>query len=68
MLVWRRATIVSVTLLAATVGCAPIGEYLGARVMDLADCVKGNVGVGIGLTADVHLTDYMAPGVWQEKG
>ena len=63
MLVWRRATTVSVTLLVATVGCAPIGGYLGARAMDLADCVKGNVGVGIGLTADVHLTDFMAPGL-----
>lgn len=54
------------TLLTAvmlSVGCSSVGRYLGARAMDLADCVKGNVGAGIGLTVDAHVTDYIAPGV-----
>lgn len=46
-----------------SVGCSWVGSYLSARALDLADCVKGNVGAGIGLTVDAHVTDYIAPGI-----
>ncbi len=45
------------------VGCASLGRYFGARAMDLADCVKGNVGLGVGLTVDAKVTDYISPGL-----
>ena len=51
------------TLLPLASGCASMGGYLGARAMDLADCVKVNVGIGIGATLDVHVTDYVSPGL-----
>jgi hypothetical protein len=50
-------------LVLAAGSCAPVGGYFAARGLDLADCFKLSVGLGIGLAADVHVTDYMAPGL-----
>ena len=50
-------------LLPLAVGCTPLQRYFDARALDLADCAKANVGVGIGLTADAKATDVMAPGI-----
>ena len=50
-------------LLPLAVGCVPLQRYIAARGLDLTDCAKGNVGVGIGLTADAKVTDVMAPGI-----
>ncbi|GEM_PF-2712881 len=44
-------------------GCGAVGAWFRRRGLDLLDCVKANVGVGLGLEADARLTDWFAPGL-----
>lgn len=43
--------------------CGSVGEYFRHRGLDLMDCVKLNVGVGIGIAVDLRATDWFAPGL-----
>lgn len=45
--------------LVALCGC----DYLHDRANDLGDTVRLNVGAGIGLAVDAHLTDWISPGI-----
>ncbi len=51
------------SMLSALCGCEAMGRYAHDRMLDLVDCAKFNVGYGIGLAADLHVTDWFAPGI-----
>ena len=36
---------------------------MSARGLDFADMFKANAGIGLGLTFDVHISDYISPGI-----
>lgn len=51
-------------VLISVVGCAtPFGTYMKDRGNDFADCFKADVGVGLGIDAQVMVTDIVAIGV-----
>lgn len=43
--------------------CASMGRYFKHRGMDFLDCIKANVGAGLGLAVDIKATEYFAPGL-----
>lgn len=51
--------VLAVVLCLSTQSCT----WLAARARDAGDCVRVAVGVGPGLTLEVHATDWIAPGL-----
>lgn len=43
--------------------CGSLSRYLEYRGMDFLDCVKANVGAGLGFAIDLKATEYFAPGL-----
>jgi len=55
--------IIKLFVLFVLFSCRGIGKYGVSRILDLGDCVKGNLGYGVGLTLEVKATDWFAPGL-----
>jgi len=59
----KISIIPKVLVLFCLISCQGIIKYGVNRVLDLGDCIKGNVGYGVGLTLEIKATDWFAPGL-----
>jgi len=57
----RALVLAGLTLLAT--GCARPASYWQNRVRDLAQCSTVAAGIGLGLDAEIHVTDWVGTGV-----